>query len=118
MLTCEGDLYHSETNRTGYINLGTAVNALVEDLISESIAAGEFDNLKGAGEPLPERRDFNPHTDPTTNKMNEILVETVGYSVSNGGSDGDRNVSCRVLFLTGFSFRKIFERGKFKLGLS
>ena len=37
MLTCEGDLYHSTINRTGYINLGTAVNALVEDLISDRL---------------------------------------------------------------------------------
>merc|ERR1711874_528395 len=46
------------------------------DLITESMAAGDFENLKGAGKPLPERRDYSPHTDPTTNKMNEILVET------------------------------------------
>ena len=57
------------------------IDRLVEDLISESIAAGEFDNLKGAGKPLPERLEFNPHADPTTTKMNEILVETVGVSV-------------------------------------
>ena len=66
---------------------GKQIDSLVEDLISESIAAGEFENLKGAGEPLPERRQFNPHVDPTTNKMNEILVETVGYSLSDGGSE-------------------------------
>ena len=53
------------------------IDKLVEDLISESMAAGQFDNLKGSGKPLPERIDFNPHLDPTTKKMNEILVETV-----------------------------------------
>ena len=37
MLRCEEDLYDSETNRTGYVNLGTAVNALVEDLIQERL---------------------------------------------------------------------------------
>ena len=94
------------------------IDRLVEDLISESIAAGEFENLKGAGEPLPERMDFNPHSDPTTNKMNEILVETVGYSVSDIDSEGDRNVSRRVLFLTGSSYRKISERGKSTSGQS
>ena len=42
MLTCEGDLYHSETNRAGYVNLGTAVNALVEDLISDRLMKVNF----------------------------------------------------------------------------
>ena len=37
LLRCEEDLYDSETNRTGYVNLGTAVNALVEDLIQERL---------------------------------------------------------------------------------
>ena len=42
MLTCEGDLYHSETNRAGYVNLGTAVNALVEDLISDRLMKVDY----------------------------------------------------------------------------
>ena len=117
-------LAHSDQGRAGgkerrKVTAGqtrSQIDRLVEDLINQSIAAGEFENLKGAGEPLPERRDFNPHSDPTTNKMNEILVETVGYSVS--GSEGDKNVSRRVLFLTGFSYRKIFERGKSTSGQS
>ena len=70
-------LAHSDQGKSG----GKQIDSLVEDLISESIAAGEFDNLKGAGKPLPERMEFNPHADPTTAKMNEILVETVGVSV-------------------------------------
>ena len=37
LFKCEEDPYHSETNRGGYINLGTAVNALVEDLISDRL---------------------------------------------------------------------------------
>ena len=73
-------LAHSDPGSPG----GKQLDSLVEDLISESMAAGDFDNLKGAGKPLPERREFNPHTDPTTNKMNEILVETVGHSVRRG----------------------------------
>ena len=113
-------LAHSDQGRVGgkerkKVTVGQSrsqIDRLVEDLISESIAAGEFENLKGAGEPLPERREFNPHGDPTTNKMNEILVETVGHSLSDGGSECDRNVCCRVSFLTGFSYRKIFARGK------
>ena len=69
-------LAHSDQGKSG----GKQIDSLVEDLISESMAAGDFDNLKGAGKPLPERREFNPHTDPTTNKMNEILVETVSLT--------------------------------------
>ena len=41
LLKCEQDLYDSETNKTGYINLGTAVNALVEDLIQERLTKVE-----------------------------------------------------------------------------
>ena len=52
------------------------IDRLVEDLITESIAAGEFDNLEGAGKPLPARVDYNPYTDFTTHKINQILVET------------------------------------------
>jgi len=52
-----------------------AIERLVEDLISESMARGEFDNLKGSGKPLPERVVYNPYQDFTTHKMNEILVE-------------------------------------------
>jgi len=52
------------------------IDRLVEDLIVESIAAGEFDNLEGFGKPLPTRVDYNPYSDFTTHKMNQILVET------------------------------------------
>ena len=48
---------------------------LVEDLISESMAKGDFDNLSGAGKPLPERVIYNPYEDFTTHKMNQILVD-------------------------------------------
>ena len=58
------------------------IDRLVEDLIVESMAAGEFDNLEGAGKPLPARVDYNPYMDFTTHKVNQILVETVGQSVS------------------------------------
>merc|ERR1712212_1432059 len=53
------------------------MDRLVEDLIQEGMAKGAFDNLSGAGKPLPERPpDFNPYMDFTTHKMNQILVET------------------------------------------
>ena len=43
---------------------------------SESMAKGEFDNLKGKGQPLPENR-TGGHSinDFTKHKINEILVD-------------------------------------------
>merc|ERR1712212_142067 len=53
------------------------MDRLVEDLIQEGMAKGTFDNLAGAGKPLPERpQDFNPYIDFTTHKMNQILADT------------------------------------------
>ncbi len=52
-----------------------ALERVVEDLISESMAKGEFENLSGSGRPLPERTRYNPYMDFTSNKMNEILAE-------------------------------------------
>ena len=50
------------------------MDRLVEDLIQEGMAKGAFDNLAGAGKPLPERpADFNPYMDFTTHKMNQVL---------------------------------------------
>ena len=39
------------------------------------MADGQFDNLAGKGQPLPDRVDYNPYADFTTHKMNQILVE-------------------------------------------
>lgn len=50
-----------------------AMERLVEDLIAESMAKGDFDNLNGAGKPLPQRVIYNPYEDFTTHKMNQIL---------------------------------------------
>ena len=41
-MKCEQDLYDKEINRTGYVNLGTAVNALVEDLIEDRLTKVPF----------------------------------------------------------------------------
>jgi len=51
------------------------IDRVVEDLIQESMADGQFDNLAGKGQPLPDRVDYNPYADFTTHKMNQILVE-------------------------------------------
>ncbi|CAG5866115.1 unnamed protein product [Menidia menidia] len=54
-----------------------AVERLVEDLIQESMARGDFQNLRGAGKPLAKfRRD--PNADPATHNLNRILMDS-GY---------------------------------------
>lgn len=50
------------------------MDRLVEDLIQESMARGDFENLSGAGKPL-KRQNYNPHVDFVTHKMNEIMIE-------------------------------------------
>ena len=50
------------------------IERLVEDLIQESMARGEFDNLTNSGKPLPPSN-FNPYVDFTTHKMNQIMID-------------------------------------------
>ena len=45
------------------------MDRLVEDLIQESMSKGDFDNLSGAGKPLPQRVIYNPYEDYTTYKV-------------------------------------------------
>jgi len=47
----------------------------VEDMIQESMAKGDFDNLSGTGKPLKCASAFNPYVDYTTHKMNQVLIE-------------------------------------------
>ena len=66
-ITSERDLVKAHQTRH-------QMDRLVEDLIQEGMAKGAFDNLAGAGKPLPERpADFNPYIDSTTHKMNQVL---------------------------------------------
>ena len=53
----------------------SGMERLVEDLIQESMARGDFDNLKGQGKPLPHDRSYNPYIDFTTHKLNEVLID-------------------------------------------
>ena len=46
---------------------------LVEDLIQESIAKGDFNNLPGYGKPLKNKPEY-PYLDSITFKLNEILI--------------------------------------------
>ncbi len=48
------------------------IDRLVEDLIQESMAKGDFSNLKGAGKPL-QYQNHNPFVDIATHKINQVL---------------------------------------------
>ncbi|XP_076004577.1 dnaJ homolog subfamily C member 28 [Genypterus blacodes] len=66
--------------RSQKIKLTQAVERLVEDLIQESMARGDFRNLSGAGRPL-NKFEHNPYADPMTHNLNRILIDN-GYQPS------------------------------------
>lgn len=59
------------------IKITQAVERLVEDLIQESMARGDFDNLSGKGKPLQKFLQY-PYIDPMTHNLNRILIDN-GY---------------------------------------
>lgn len=59
------------------IKITQAVERLVEDLIQEFMARGDFRNLSGAGKPLT-KFEHNPYNDPMTHNLNRILIDN-GY---------------------------------------
>lgn len=63
--------------RSRKIKITQAVERLVEDLIQESMAKGDFRNLSGAGKPL-NKFEHNPYADPMTHNLNRILIDN-GY---------------------------------------
>lgn len=63
--------------RSKKIKITQAVERLVEDLIQESMARGDFRNLSGAGKPL-NKFEHNPYADPMTHNLNRILIDN-GY---------------------------------------
>ncbi|NXB03618.1 DJC28 protein, partial [Cnemophilus loriae] len=67
----------TDLSRAKGMKITQAVERLVEDLIQESMAKGDFDNLSGKGKPL---RKFSnsPHIDPMTHNLNRILIDN-GY---------------------------------------
>ncbi|XP_036059616.1 dnaJ homolog subfamily C member 28 [Onychomys torridus] len=54
-----------------------AIERLVEDLIQESMAKGDFDNLSGRGKPL-KKFSACSYIDPMTHNLNRILIDN-GY---------------------------------------
>ncbi|XP_018613674.2 dnaJ homolog subfamily C member 28 [Scleropages formosus] len=63
--------------RSRQVKITQAVERLVEDLIQESMARGDFCNLQGSGKPL-KKFDHNPYADPMTHNLNRILIDN-GY---------------------------------------
>ncbi|KAF5903818.1 dnaJ subfamily C member 28 [Clarias magur] len=74
----EGAMVLRDTRlRSKKIKITQAVERLVEDLIQESMARGDFRNLSGAGKPLS-KFEHNPYADPMTHNLNRILIDN-GY---------------------------------------
>ncbi|XP_076857831.1 dnaJ homolog subfamily C member 28 isoform X2 [Brachyhypopomus gauderio] len=74
----EGSVISRDTRvRSKQIKITQAVERLVEDLIQESMARGDFRNLSGTGKPLS-KFDHNPYADPMTHNLNRILIDN-GY---------------------------------------
>uniref|UniRef100_A0A3Q0SHX1 DnaJ (Hsp40) homolog, subfamily C, member 28 n=1 Tax=Amphilophus citrinellus TaxID=61819 RepID=A0A3Q0SHX1_AMPCI len=74
----EGALVERDMRQRSHkIKITQAVERLVEDLIQESMARGDFRNLSGAGKPL-NKFEHNPYADPMTHNLNRILIDN-GY---------------------------------------
>lgn len=74
----EGELVERDVRQRSHkIKITQAVERLVEDLIQESMARGDFRNLSGAGKPLTKFED-NPYADPMIHNLNRILTDN-GY---------------------------------------
>lgn len=66
------DVRHSKERK-----ITQAIERLVEDLIQESMAKGDFDNLSGKGKPLKKFSGCS-YIDPMTHNLNRILIDN-GY---------------------------------------
>jgi len=64
-----------DTKASKKIKTGIGMDRLVEDLIQESMARGDFDNLQGKGKPLNQSSSYNPYIDFTTHKLNQVLID-------------------------------------------
>ncbi|KAL5284581.1 DNAJC28 family protein [Megaselia abdita] len=66
----KGSFYKKHTIKTKY-----GFDRVVEDLIQEAMAKGDFDNLSSKGKPLTSAQTQNPYIDFTTHKLNKILLD-------------------------------------------
>ncbi|XP_056415520.1 dnaJ homolog subfamily C member 28 [Hyla sarda] len=73
----ENSLIAKDVKHSKKVKTTQAIERLVEDLIQESMAKGDFDNLSGKGKPL-NKFSSCPHIDPMTHNLNRILMDN-GY---------------------------------------
>uniref|UniRef100_A0A8C5MG71 DnaJ heat shock protein family (Hsp40) member C28 n=1 Tax=Leptobrachium leishanense TaxID=445787 RepID=A0A8C5MG71_9ANUR len=73
----ENAMIAKDVRQSKKVKITQAIERLVEDLIQESMAKGDFDNLTGKGKPL-QKFSYCPHVDPMTHNLNRILIDN-GY---------------------------------------
>ncbi|KAM4044808.1 dnaJ homolog subfamily C member 28 [Anomaloglossus baeobatrachus] len=73
----ENSMIAKDVKHSKKVKITQAIERLVEDLIQESMAKGDFDNLSGKGKPITKFSSC-PHIDPMTHNLNRILIEN-GY---------------------------------------
>ncbi|XP_071994784.1 dnaJ homolog subfamily C member 28 [Engystomops pustulosus] len=73
----ENSMVAKDVKHSKKVKITQAIERLVEDLIQESMAKGDFDNLSGKGKPL-DKFSACPHIDPMTHNLNRILIDN-GY---------------------------------------
>lgn len=74
----EQGLVDREKQAARKIKTRYGMERVVEDLIQESMARGDFDNLPNAGKPL-QHDNYNPYLDVATHKLNQVLIDN-GYA--------------------------------------
>nr|XP_054752639.1 dnaJ homolog subfamily C member 28-like [Lytechinus pictus] len=78
-VTDEKGLVLKDKKAARKIRTTNVIERLVEDLIQDSMAKGEFDDLPGMGKPLPPKTAYCPYVDAATHNLNEVLVNN-GYA--------------------------------------
>lgn len=78
-VTDEKGLVLKDKKAARKIRTTNVIERLVEDLIQDSMAKGEFDDLPGMGKPLPPKTAYCPYVDSATHNLNEVLVNN-GYA--------------------------------------
>lgn len=68
-----------ENKYTRRIKTSNLLLRMADDMIKESMANGDFENLPGTGKPLKSLSDHNPYVDAHTHKLNSVLINN-GYA--------------------------------------
>nr|XP_056714370.1 dnaJ homolog subfamily C member 28 [Euleptes europaea] len=76
-LATSSTMLAKDVRQSKKVKITQAIERVVEDLIQESMAKGDFDNLSGKGKPLQKFSDCL-HIDPMTHNLNRILIDN-GY---------------------------------------